>query len=179
MKTLILLILLAAFNVRATLPGDSVYQLDSHWQDSEGKALAIADLAGKKRLLAFIYSDCMTACPVIVSNLQAVQKTLSPAEQDALGFVLVSLTPGRDTPKVLRHFAGQRGLDQHWTLLSGSDDDVRTLAMALNIQYMGQANGEISHSNTVSVLDEQGRLMFQQSGLPDGPRGLADKLFVP
>lgn len=179
MKPWLLLIWLAAFNLQAALPGDSVYQLDAPWQDSRGERLQLRELAGKKQLLGFIYTDCATACPVIVSNLQAVQKVLTPAQQAELGFVLVSLTPGRDTPKVLRHFAEHRGLDEHWTLLSGTDDNVRELAMALNIQYLSQADGEISHSNAITVLDEQGRLLVQQVGLPEGAQGLADQLSTP
>ncbi|WP_375055438.1 SCO family protein [Zobellella sp. DQSA1] len=177
MKPLLLLIWLTAFNLQAALPGDSVYQLDASWHNSQGERLQLQDLAGKKQLLGFIYTDCTTACPLIVANLQALQQVLTPAQQAELGFVLVSLTPGRDTPKVMRHFAEHRGLDQHWTLLSGTDDEVRRLAMALNIQYMGQADGEISHSNAITVLDEQGRLLVQQVGLPDGARGLVDRLF--
>lgn len=179
MKSLLMLMLLAAFSARATLPGDSVYQLDSRWQSSQGETMNIAELAGKKRIIGLIYTDCGTACPLIVAHMQAVQRALTPEQQQRLGLVLVSLTPATDTPRVLRHFAEHRDLDQHWTLLSGTDDEVRRLAMALNIQYMGQADGEISHSNAITVLDEQGRLLVQQVGLPEGARGLVDTLFGP
>lgn len=168
--------LLNAFNVQAALPGDSVYQLDSHWQNQQGNSLNIQQLAGKKQIVAMIYTDCITACPVIVSDLKSIQAALSPEQQQRLGFVLVSLTPARDTPKIMRHFASKRKLDEHWTLLSGNDEQVRTLAMALNIRYMGLADGEVAHSNTMTVLDEQGRVQFQQTGLPGGPEALLKQL---
>ncbi|OIN09677.1 SCO family protein [Oceanisphaera psychrotolerans] len=177
MRIPILLTLLAAFHIQAALPGDSVYQLDSEWQNRQGDKLNIGQLAGKKQIFALIYTDCITACPVIVSDLKAVQAALTPEQQQQLGFVLVSLTPAKDTPKVMRYFAQKRGLDEHWTLLSGSDEKVRTLAMTLNIQYMGMADGEIAHSNAITVLDEQGRLLFQQTGLPGGPEALIRKLW--
>lgn len=168
--------LLLAFNLQAALPGDSVYQLDSQWQTEQGNTIGIGELAGKKQVIGMIYTDCLLACPLLVSNMQAVQQALSEEQQQQVSFVLVSLTPARDTPRVLRHFAEKRRLDRHWTLLSGTDDEVRTLAMALNIQYMGQADGTISHANAVTVLDEQGRLQFQQSGLPEGTEGFIKRL---
>ena len=177
MKALLLSMLLIVFNVHAALPGDSVYQLNSQWQNRDGRTINLAELAGKKQIVALIYTDCITACPVIVSDIKAIQDVLTPAQQQQTGFILVSLTPARDTPKIMRHFARKRNLNEHWTLLSGHDDNVRTLAMTLNIQYMGLADGEIAHSNAISVLDEQGRLQFQQVGLPGGPEALINKLW--
>lgn len=173
----LLMLSLLPFSAQASLPGDSVYQLTSQWQDSENQALKIADLAGKKQIVALIYTDCITACPIIVSDMKAIQDALTPEQQAKMGFVLVSLTPARDTPKVMRHFAKKRELDGHWSLLSGKDEDVRTLAMALNIQYMGLADGEVSHSNAITVLDEQGRMQLQQVGMPGGPEALIKKVF--
>lgn len=177
MKTLLILMLLAVFNVQAALPGDSVYQLNSQWQDSHNQALKMADLVGKKQVIALIYTDCITACPIIVSDMKAIQDALTTEQQAKMGFVLVSLTPARDTPKVMRHFAKKRELDQHWHLLSSKDEDVRILAMALNIQYMGLPDGEVAHSNAITVLDEQGRLQLQQVGMPGGPAALIKKVF--
>ncbi|MBO1520063.1 SCO family protein [Oceanisphaera pacifica] len=177
MKMLSALLLLAAVNVQAALPGDSIYQLNSQWQDRKGHSLNLPELAGKKQIIALIYTDCITACPVIVADMKSIQDALTPEQQAKLGFVLVSLTPARDTPKIMRHFAKKRVLDEHWTLLSGDDDKVRTLAMALNIQYMGLPDGEVAHSNAITVLDEQGRLQLQQVGLPKGPEALIKKMF--
>ncbi|MGO1246564.1 MAG: SCO family protein [Oceanisphaera sp.] len=176
MKILLTLLLLAAFNVQAALPGDSVYQLNSQWQDRDSNELKLADLTGKKQIIALIYTDCITACPVIVADMKSIQEALTPAQQEQVGFVLVSLTPARDTPKIMRHFAKKRELDKHWTLLSGDDEKVRTLAMALNIQYMGLPDGEVAHSNAITVLDEQGSMQLQQVGLPSGPEALIKKL---
>ncbi|WMC11541.1 SCO family protein [Oceanimonas pelagia] len=158
------------------LPDDSLYLLNDTWQNRHEREVKMDTLAGKKRLLAFIYTDCATACPVIVSDLKRIQQALTPAQQQQLGFVLISLTPGVDTPKVMAHFAGKHRLDAHWTLLSGNDDQVRTLAMAVGIKYAALAGGEIAHANTVTALDEQGRLLFQQSGLPGGPEAMIEKM---
>jgi hypothetical protein len=41
-------------------------------------------------------------------------------------------------------------------VLHGSDDAVRTLSVLLNVQYEKDADGNFSHSNLISVLDQQG-----------------------
>lgn len=166
----------SAANAEA-LPDDSLYQFDSEWKTSADQPFHLNALAGKKQVVSFIYTDCNAACPVIVANLKELQAALTPEQQAKLGFVLISLDPEHDSPKELAHFAHHHELDNHWLLLSGKDAQVRELAMAMNIQYKKQANGEIAHSNTFSVLDEQGRLQFQQAGLKDGAKVLAERIF--
>lgn len=56
-------------------------------------------------------------------------------------------------------------LDDRFTLLHGSEDAVRTLAVLLNIQFQKNSNGDFSHSNVISVLDKEGRLVRQQEGI--------------
>lgn len=174
-----ILLIFSVFIVNATsLPEGSIYQVNSEWQNRYDKTIKLDSLLGKKQIIALMYTDCITVCPMIVSDIKAIQDALTPAQQKELGFVLVSLTPNRDTPKIMTNFAIKRELDEHWTLLSGNDDDVRVLAMTLNIQYMGIANDEISHSNAITVLDEYGQLQFQQVGLDDGPEALIEKLWA-
>lgn len=177
MRMMSLLLLLFSMASYAALLGDSIYQLNSEWQDQHNNKMKLSDLAGKKQLVALIYTDCVTACPVIVADMKKLQDALSEQQQQELEFVLVSLTPSHDTPKVMKHFAKKRELDEHWTLLSGDDSKVRTLAMALNISYMGMPDGEIAHSNAFTVLDEQGRLQLQQNGLPGGTQALIEKIW--
>lgn len=182
MKIKVLLLIFFGFSVLKThaisLQEDSIYQVNSQWQNRYDKTIKLESLVGKKQIVALMYSHCLTVCPMIVSNIKAIQDTLTPKQQKEIGFVLVSLTPNRDTPKVLNDFALKRGLDDHWLLLSGNDDDVRVLAMTLNIQYMNMADDEVSHANTITVLDEQGKLQFQQVGLNGGPEALIKKIWA-
>jgi hypothetical protein len=79
---------------------------------------------------------------------------------------MIALDPARDTPAQLAAFASGAGLDPaRWTLLTGTDDDVLTLAAALDVRYRPGAGGEIDHANVLTVLDADGRIAHQQLGL--------------
>jgi protein SCO1/2 len=73
------------------------------------------------------------------------------------------LMPTTDTPDVLKAYAEKRGLDG-WLLLSGNDEDVRTLAMVLDVKYVPAGQTEISHSNLITILDTQGTIEHKIQG---------------
>jgi len=54
-----------------------------------------------------------------------------------------------------------------WTLLTGSAEDVRSLAMVLDVKYQNVADNEVNHSNLITGLDRQGRIKFQEIGVMD------------
>ncbi|MFT5452012.1 MAG: protein SCO1/2 [Enterobacterales bacterium] len=149
--------------VAAELPTDSIYQLRSKWITQDNTQLQLKKLSGKQQIVSLIYTNCLHTCPTIVSTMQEIERGLTLAEKKTIGFVLISLTPESDTPKVLKAFAEKRQLNlEHWILLSGKNMDVRSLAMALNIKYKTVENNEVEHSNLLTVLDPQGRILFQQ-----------------
>jgi len=156
-------LLIVAPLLHADYPGDSVYLLDSEWRTQDSKKIHLRDLAGKKLILSMTYTSCQHTCPTIVSNMQSIEKSLSETDRDNFRFVLVSLMPKSDTPEVLKNYANKRGLEG-WTLLSGHDDDVRMLAMVLNVKYKVVAGDEIFHSNLITILDDQGRIEHQITG---------------
>ena len=160
---LVVLLLIVTQLLYADFPEDSVYLLESEWQTQDSNNIYLSYLAGKKLILSMTYTSCQHTCPTIVSNMQAIENNLSEADRDNVSFVLVSLMPQSDTPEVLKTYANKRGL-KGWTLLSGHDDDVRMLAMVLDIKYKAVANNEIAHSNLITILDDQGRILRQING---------------
>ena len=155
------------------LPSDSVYQLQSDWRDQDGNTLKLADLAGKKQLLSMIYTQCEHTCPAIVSTM----KMIANKQHNDIAYVLVSLTPETDTEAVLKSFAEKHDLDlSQWKLLRGNAQSIRELAMVLGIKYQLINDEQVNHSNTISILDEQGRLVFQAPGFPSEVDKISEKL---
>jgi protein SCO1/2 len=163
--TIVIFSVLSALAV-ADLPGDSIYQLNSEWKNQDDRELNISDFAGKKVVLSMTYTSCQHTCPTIVSNMQAMEKALDKTQRDQVAFVLVSLQPAIDTPAVMKEYEKKREL-KGWSLLSGSDADVRSLAMALNIRYKPTGDGEVSHSNLINIIGPEGALQFSVSGVSD------------
>ncbi len=146
----------------------SMYDLPGDWRDASGTPLRLADLAGKVRVVAMVYTSCHVTCPLIVRDLKAVEASLPAARRADVGLVLVSLDPQRDTPGRLAEWGAAAALDPaRWTLLSGSDGDVRALAVALGVSYQALPSGEVAHTNVVTVLDADGVVAHRRRGLDE------------
>ena len=160
----------SATNERNPLGGDSLYQLNSQWTDQDGKSTTLGRFQGKPLILAMIYTSCKDACPMIVLDMQTIEKALPESVREQVRFALVSFDPERDSPEELKRFESAHGLDRkHWTLLTGSDNSVRMLAAVLGIRYVKVPTGEFAHSSAITVLDTQGNIQFQQTGLRKDP----------
>lgn len=149
----------------APLAPASIYQLESRWTRAGGDAIALAALRGKVRVLAIFYSSCQYACPIIVGRMKSIQAGLPAGVRSDAGFVLVSMDPSHDDPAALRDYAKRMELEGDWTLLHGSDGDVRELAALLGFRYRQEKDGGFSHSNMITVLDREGRVAHQSIGL--------------
>ncbi|MBX0332117.1 SCO family protein [Pontibacter sp. HSC-14F20] len=144
----------------------SLYQLESDWHNERGEELKLREFQGKVRLVAMIYTHCGYACPRIVADLKRIEMGLEQYKQDDIGIVLVTMDPARDTPERLFEFAKSNNLDpQRWTLLTSEQDNIRELAALLNMKYKVELDGEISHSNIISVLNVNGEIIHQAEGL--------------
>jgi len=149
----------------AALPDNSVYHLDGEWLTQDSKPVSLASLAGKQQVISLIYTHCMHSCPTIVSAMQQIERKLPEKVLANTGFVLVSLTPNSDTPAALKEFAEKRELSPaRWTLLTGDPQKVRALAMALNVRYKRSEDNEVAHSNVFTLIDAEGRVVFQETG---------------
>ena len=95
------------------LPSDSVYHVGGSWQTQNNKTIQLESLAGNPQIIALIYTGCSNSCPVIVESMKRIEKKIPPKMRNKIGFVLVSLTPDTDYPKVLKAFAVQRKLIQN------------------------------------------------------------------
>lgn len=177
MKTLITLcILFMTQLIYAAIPGNSIYQIDDMWQNSLGEEIQLQQLKGKKQVVALMYSHCLHACPIIVANMKKIERAAQAKNKD-IGFVLVTLSPATDTVDVLHKFAKKMDMDESkWSLIRADNASVRRLAMALELSYKPLKNNMYSHSRSLVVLDEKGRVDFLSPGLPDGVTRFIEKL---
>jgi len=153
-------------NGPATHNTNSIFQLDSKWQDQYGKTIRLSDLAGKITIIAMFYSHCTYACPLTINDMKTVEEKLPSGLRDNVRFVLVSFDTYRDTPAVLRKLTEESRLTgRNWILLTGSAYDVRTLAAVFGVSYKREKNGDYIHSSQISVLDESGKIIYKHLGL--------------
>ncbi|HEU4556689.1 MAG TPA: SCO family protein [Longimicrobium sp.] len=153
----------------ATVSDFSVYDLEAPWRDQTGAVRPLGSLGGRVQVVAMTYTHCRHTCPMIVAEFKRIEAGLTADEAGKVGFVLFSLDPARDTPERLGQYARlARMQPERWTLLTGSDEQVRELAALLGTRYRPEAGGEFSHSNSYLVLDAQGHVIFRRDALDGG-----------
>jgi protein SCO1 len=144
----------------AELPGDSVYRLAVTLVDQDGRSFPLAARAGKVQLVSMFYTSCQYVCPLTVATMKRTQARLDPPGRSKLRVLLVSFDPARDTPERLRTVFAERHLDPAtWTLARTDPASVRKLAATLDFQYRTLADGGISHSSALLLLDAEGRIL--------------------
>jgi len=144
---------------------DSLYQVRSTWTDSSGKKLKLSELAGGPVVVAMVYTKCKYTCPLILTKLKSIEKAL--AEKPATKYVLISFDYKNDTPAVMKAFMEEKQLDaSRWKVLAGqSSGSIREMAALLDTAYKEEKDGEFSHSNVITLLDQEGVKIAQVNGL--------------
>jgi protein SCO1/2 len=144
----------------------SLYQLESKWTSDVAREVRLGVLHGKPQLVAMVFTSCEYACPIIVNDLKRIESALPENIRTNVGLLLISFDHERDTSKKLNDFRKRMELPlERWTLLRGDADDVRELAALLGVNYRKEARGQYAHSNVISLLNTNGEVVFQQSGL--------------
>ncbi|MGJ8761774.1 MAG: SCO family protein [Polaribacter sp.] len=145
---------------------ESIFNLTSKWNTEEGKSITLKELKGKTMVMVMVYTSCKAACPRLVADMRNIEGKIPEKLKKDVQYVLVSIDPNNDTPKVLKAFAIENFMDgEEWTFLQGSEDSVREFANVLAVKYKQISPIDFSHSNIISVFNPQGELVHQQEGL--------------
>jgi len=151
----------------------SLYLLDSTWTSDVIRKIKLGVLRGRPQIVALFFTQCEYACPILVEELKGIERKLAPEVLGKVDFLLVSIDSKRDTPAALAAFREKRQLTrERWTLLRGEADDVRELAALLGVNYTEDARGQFAHSNLITLLNADGEVAFQHTGLKQDPAPL-------
>lgn len=144
----------------------SLYQLEDSWTNDNGQTMKLGFLRGRPQLVVMFFANCQYACPLLVYQMQQIEAALPPNMRTNVGFTLVSFDSKRDTPAALKDYRNLHKLSPaNWTLLNGNPDAVLDLAALLGVQFKEDAQGNFSHSNVITLLNAEGEIVRQNSGL--------------
>lgn len=145
----------------------SIYQVGGEWTDHRGNKFELEDLTGKNQVVVMAYTSCQHTCPILVRGMKQIEKEMTDEARANTEFVLATLDTERDTVTVMNNYAEHNDLGDNWRLIRSDEATTRMLANTLNIKYQFADNGDINHSNLISILDKQGRLVAQEVGVAD------------
>lgn len=149
-----------------SLPSNSVYNLNSKLIDYNGKLSNINDFNGKIQIFSMIYTRCKTICPIIISNMKAIEKIIPSNVLNDVSFSLISLDPDKDSIDVLHNFFYDKNFNStRWNLYKTDKNETLKIALAVGIKYKKEKNDEYTHSNLIIILDKNGVIRLHHPGL--------------
>lgn len=129
--------------------------------DPEGRSVSLADFAGRIVLLAFIYTSCPSACPLVTQRMAVLQRRLTAAGlfPSRVNFVSVTVDPDRDTAETLARYARGFGADPRgWKFLRERSEALRPVLAAWDEWTKPLPTGEIDHPARLYLIDGAGRV---------------------
>ena len=154
-------------------------RLDDYSDDSfslinqDGESVTFPDdFKGSPLVVGFIYTNCPDICPFITTNVKKIYN--ADTHPDGTQFALITFDPERDTPDVLKSYAGVFDMDEDpFHFLTGSPDEIERLMERVNIRKAVSSEHEtdsgeliyfLSHSDKILLIDRQSRLVFDYGG---------------
>lgn len=141
--------------------GTSIGQGGDFTLQSADGPVSLKDLRGKVVLLYFGYTFCPDVCPTSLALIAEALKQLTPAEQEKVQVVFVSVDPERDTPQKLKQYVA---FFRPGTLgLTGTPEEIAQVAKQYGAVYRKQtvtsaAGYVIDHSSYTYILSPDGKL---------------------
>lgn len=134
---------------------------------SDGEPVRRGDLTGAPYVVDFVFTRCVTSCPVMTGRMKTVGEGL--VEGRDFRRVSISVDPAHDTPEVLREFRETRGLPDSWWFLTGEPEPILALirdGFHLAIEPdTGNPVDPIAHSTRFVLVDGGHRVRGYYDGL--------------
>lgn len=156
----------------AVQASDSVYLLGGNYLDQDGKKVGLDTFRGHPVLISMFYGSCPHACPMLITDLKRIERSLPADQQGDVRVLLVSFDPKRDTPAAMKGLMEAHGVDANrWKMVQTDPAKVAEVAAVLGIKYRFAPGGGINHSSVITLLDRNGVPVERLEGLrqPEAP----------
>jgi len=131
---------------------------DFELTDQNNKKINNKDMLGKVYLVEFFFSTCPTICPVMNTNMRAIEDEINDPN---FGIISISIDPQNDTPEILKQHAKRIGVKSpNWHFLTGNRAYIGKLADEFDI-YVGNQEDEsenLNHSGMIALVDKEGNI---------------------
>ncbi len=149
-----------AYRTPSSDPGESLPKLwdvpHFEYPDQDGRTIRKQDLEGHVWIADFIYTSCVTACPILTARMVLLQRTLANA---GVRFVSFSVDPKHDTQEVLAQYKNKWNQGEtRWSLLRPGTEELEELAtgMKIAVEETDDPRDPILHSRLFFLVDRKG-----------------------
>jgi protein SCO1/2 len=123
----------------------------------EGKPVRLSGLRGEPVLVAFIYTSCTTACPLLSARMARLQAKLRRAKVPAT-LLSVTVDPQKDDAKRLAGYAERFAAKPGWQFLRESPARLAPVLAAYEEWTQRLPDGELDHPARLHLVDAAGRV---------------------
>jgi protein SCO1 len=149
----------------------------------DGKGVSLTGLRGKVVVVAFIYTNCPDACPLLTAKMATLETSLGADFGRNVAFVSITVDPERDTPEVLARYARTHSANvAGWDFLTGSPGEIANVALGYGVVARKIERGTVDHALVTTIVDQRGIMRVQYLGTRFDPeeflrdiRGLLDE----
>lgn len=156
-------------DVRGLLWPNPIQITDFSLTDSNAQSFDLARVRGKWTMWYFGYTNCPDACPLAMTVMTGVDKSLRETGDttDNVQFAFISLDPARDTLEHMGNYV--RFFSPDFIAATGPEEDLPTLIRQFGVLRNLQAPDEdgnyfVDHTTALLLTDPQARFVgiFQQ-----------------
>lgn len=127
--------------------------------NQDGQTVDQTMLNGKWTLVFFGFTYCPDYCPTTLTGLAATKGQMGDKAKD-LQIAFVTVDPERDTPKALKDYLSSDGFPEGVVGLTGTPDQIATVAREYRAFYKKVGEGEgytMNHTLTVYLMGPDGK----------------------
>jgi protein SCO1/2 len=149
--------------------------------DQNKKNVTAATFEGKIYVADFFFTRCGTICPIMTTNMAAIQKEfLKDAEVLLLSH---SVTPVMDSVSVLKEYAINKGVvDAKWHLVTGEKKEIYNLARKSYFAVLDEGDGgdqDFIHTEQFILVDKKKRIRGYYDGTdPEDIKRVIDDIYL-
>jgi protein SCO1 len=125
--------------------------------DTEERTVRLSELRGQPVLVAFIYTGCTSACPILSLRMARLQEKLERARLRAT-LLSVTVDPQRDDAATLAKFAKGFNARAGWHFLRAEPARLAPVLAAFEEWVRRTPEGEVDHPARLHLIDGAGRV---------------------
>ena len=121
-------------------------------QSASGE-VRLADYAGKYLVVFFGYTNCPDVCPLTMSRLGSIYRSMGEPEE--MQVVMITVDPERDGPEEIGRYAA--GFHPRFVGLGGSEEALDDASERFYVGANDDGMGLVLHSTQVMLVDPDSR----------------------